>query len=276
MFKYGFRTYQTDNDEVKVFWRKFSPKETINSKKTAVIFFCGWSGGEDRKSVESLNENLAEFSGCDTYAISTLSKYSKKGLIERESKVIYKFLKESKINRVIITGHSLGGAKALNLGYFIEKMGGIKILGLILFNSAGLYRENRSLLARIALLDTVFSTPKAVFMQKEDKSLIKKAIRADIDMISGIIDEIKETKLNFLKRTYYQLNEISNKNPYFDKISSPIVLLQGKKDPISDYRKIIIENSNVQMLVEDKLGIHGLPLFRSEFSARETLKLLNI
>lgn len=277
----GTKTYNVNGNKIRVLWRKFIPKGNKIFKDKALIFFCGWSGGEKRKSIESINQSLARFSNLPTYAIHTSAKKDDHDLLLKEMQGVVKFLKDEGITEVILTGHSMGGIKAVNLCYLLQtKAPKIKVKGLLLFNSAGLYDEGKFSLAKISLFDTVFSTPQIIIKESfTNKDLLKTSIRADIDMLAGVFGEIKEFKFKIIKRTFRQLKETSIKNPRLIEIKAPVILLQGKYDPISNYKKINIKSSfpkspYVKMVVGEKLGLHGLPLFRPEFSAKICLNFL--
>lgn len=279
----GSKTYKIDDNKIEVLWKQFLPSDKKVLTNKAVIFFCGWSGGEKRKSVREISYFLAKFSNAPTYAIYARAKKDTDDLLFKEAEGVLRFLKEKKISEVILTGHSLGGIKAINLCYLLQTPGSkIKIKGLILFNSAGLYNEGKFSLAKISLIDTIFSTPQVIMRESfTNKDLLKTSIRADIDMLAGVFGEIKEFKFRVIKRTLRQLKETSMRNPRLTEIKVPVVLLQGKYDPISDYKKINLENSfpkspYVKMIISERLGLHGLPLFRPRFSAKTCLNYLRI
>jgi hypothetical protein len=194
--------------------------------------------------------------------------------------------------------------------------------GLILLVPVGLNEIGSYTLTRNYITDFLIkSLPVIVREIAREPSLRKKihsffqnipfAIGAFIEFFDSILKEMRESKRKYFSRWHNDLNEMTKKNPHLNQIKVPTILIQGTKDHVSDFERIITQakhnsitdfekdtisketlslckNGRKQILIKnvfpqssyvkvveaEKFGTHILPLFRSKSVARVSLYLL--
>lgn len=212
----------------------------------ATIFLPGWAIGAHTESARKLGEAFAESSQNLTYAISTRAEtMAIKDTLYEEARAIAKFIKEKGIKEVTLTGHSQGGDKAINVAEILQEDPEVKIRGLVLIDSTGLYDQAPSALAMGFARDSLIDTPKTLAENilaeniKKNREAIKHAVRASTDIVFGIIREMAKSKLNYPSRLRTETQEMAVVNPRLAKLRVPIILLSGAHDPVSNPEKII-------------------------------------
>lgn len=304
----GKSAYATEAGPVEVQWKKFEAAEKRegqtpeNEKLTkAILFLPGWAMTAESKSLQPLSQSFADYAEAPTYDIFTRSENVSGGdMLYNEAEAIRKFIEEKGLSDIIISGHSQGGDKAIDLVNLLqEKNPNVKVKGLILMDSVGVHEQGKAELAAKFTQDSVVGTPMSVSKQtigigkyfKGEKSFLPRSLKVGADAVFGIIKEMGKSGTGYPKRF---LNEVANMAKFNERIKDvrvPVVLVHGEKDPISDYEKVapvekpsereeflkknLFKNSPyVKMVVAEKAGHHGLPLFRSESVARASLYML--
>jgi len=317
------KIYDVEGTRVLVTCREFLPKGNKFSANKAIIFFPGWPLRSDSKSIQILCEELANYSGARAYAIHTRNEQVMPNSLYQETKAVCKFLEESEVKEFILVGYSQGGIKAINTIIHLEEISAdLHVYGLILIVSVGLNEISSGELARRYIADFLIKSLGVIVaevarnpsLRKKFRSLVDNlsvAAHACLDFFICILKEAKASNRNYFTRFQNELQEMAKKSPYLDQIRVPIVLVQGAKDRVSDYGRMLTqakdkasqvglqdteaENSHtpsqntskpvltahifsqsasIRMIEAEKFGTHVLPLFRSKSVARVSLYLL--
>ncbi len=304
----GKSIYETESGPIEVQWKKFEAAKKEGEQKPeneqlakAVLFLPGWAMTPESKSIWQLSQSFADYAEAPTYDIFTRSENISGGdMLYDEAEAIRKFIEEKGLSDIVIGGHSQGGDKAINLVNLLqEKSPSVEVKGLILMDSVGVHEQGKAELAGEFVKDSIVNTPVSVSKKtlgigkyfKGEKSFLPRSLRAGADVVFGIIREMGKSGVDYPKRF---LNEVANMSKFNERIKDvrvPVVLVHGEKDPVSDYKKVapvekpsereeflkenLFKNSPyVRMVVAEKAGHHGLPLFRSESVARASLYML--
>lgn len=297
-------TYNLESGaKIKINAREFYPENSnkeIDSGK-AVILLPGWEAEPKDKTTMSLGYEFAKHSNQKTYAVTAeIDKNSiqdKQGVdvFYEESMGVSKFIKDNNIKEVKLVGYSIGGDKAMSLGYILQNDTNIKLDGIILLSSTGLYEQNPRELVSSLLKDSFIKTPKKITDQNGSVDNFKKwfGVAKDVNL-NTVSKTIKSP--SHIGEMLKRIKETSRLNKYASELNVPIVLINGKDDLVSNEQKIVPsegteKNQNkreellkenlfknspyVRMVVADKLSNHGLPYFRSESVAATSLFLLD-
>lgn len=281
--------------------------------KGAIIFLPGWGMDAENETARKLGGAFADGSQGLTYAITTRAEamHEKDTLLE-EAKAIAQFIKEKGIKEVTLAGHSQGGDKAINVVTILQEDLGMQVKGLVLIGATGLYSQTPTGLVAGFSKDSLLNTPKTLARNaRKHPEAIAQGNKATTDLVFGIIREIAKSRLDYPKRFLTEIREMAAVNPRLAALKVPIVLLTGAYDPISNPEKIIpageedkimeawkreeetperetfidprekflqknlFPNSPyVRMVIPEKFGHHGIPLFRTASVARASLYLL--
>lgn len=292
------KSYQTEAGPIEVEWVEVRPAsaESFPEKEKsarATLFLPGWMMGAGRESVWTLSQSFADYAENPTYVISTrAARRGAEDVLYRESDAIRQFVEEKGLSDLVVSGHSQGGDKAIDLVTLLQDNPNMKIEGLVLIDSMGLYEQGDAELAAKFSKDSLLDTPRAALKAVGSKyAFLKRSMRAGTDIIFGIAAEIGKSKASYLSRLLGEIKDMTKFNRRVEGIKVPVVLVHGSKDPISDPQKIapveapsereaylkrnLFKSSPyVRMIVAEKAGHHGLPLFRSESVARASLYML--
>lgn len=289
------------------------PESNREKSGVATIFLSGWAMGAGTESARIFGEAFAESSENSTYAISTRAEMmADKNMLYEEAQAVAKFIKDKGIREVILTGYSQGGDKAVNVAAILQEDPEMKVGGLVLMDSTGLYEQTPSALVRGFSRDSLLDTPKTLAKNiVKNPEAAKRGIVILTDIIFGVIREMSKSKLNYASRLKTEIKEMAAVNPRLAKLRMPIILLSGAKDLVSSPEKIIPSHEEekileawereqetteakkfidpreeflrknifpnspyIRMVVPEKLGHHGLPIYRSKSVARASLYLL--
>lgn len=290
--------------KIKINIKEFYPednKENIDESK-AVILLPGWEAEPNDKTTISLGKEFAKHSNQKTYAInSEIDKTSiqddqKVDTLYEESMATSKFIKDNNIKEIKIVGYSIGGDKAMNLAYILQNDEEIKVEGVILLSSTGLYEQNPRNLVSNLLKDSFVKTPKKIASNNGSVDNFKKWFSVAKDVNLNTISKTVKSPTH-IGEMLTRIKETSKLNKYASELKAPVILINGRNDLVSDEQKIIqtkdsdeetpsqrekylkenlFKNSPyVRMVVADKLSNHGLPYFRSESVASASLFLLD-
>ncbi|MBI4085332.1 MAG: alpha/beta hydrolase [Candidatus Liptonbacteria bacterium] len=305
----AIKVYETENGLVEVELKKIEPSPEAEKHKTkekeslteAVLFMPGWSMTPESKSARELSQSFADYANVPAYEIfARAEKISGSGQLGHEAEAIRRFIEESGLNNVVISGHSQGGDRAIDLTVLLqERNPEIKIRGLVLMNTVGLHEQGKAALVGNFAKDAAIGTPKSVMKTvlgisrhfKGEGSFPKRSVRPLVDGLFGIIREAGKSGAGYPKRFLNEISNMAKANEHITEVNVPVILVQGERDPISAHEKIapvdkpserekllkvnLFKNSPyVRMVVAEKAGHHNMPLFRPESVARASLYML--
>jgi pimeloyl-ACP methyl ester carboxylesterase len=293
--------------------KEFTPKKSEFSEKESqqtVVFLPGWAMSGDSLAITGLGQAFAEQTGNATYAISSQTEgvpHSEESLY-REAHAIAKFIKEKNLTEVTIAGHSQGGSKAIDLVSLLQNDPELRIQGLILIDSMGLYEQGAANLAGSFAKDSMVNTPITMVKKSISKpSVMKQGLQAANAVVAGIGRKLISGKLNAPTILKTEIQTMAQSNPRMKEVTVPTIIISGSEDPISHPDKIVspdeeariiatwededdmtYKNSReeylkqnqfpnspyTRMIAPEKLGHHGLPFFRPESVANASLYLL--
>jgi len=283
-------------------------------QEEGVIFLPGWAMGADAKAGAALGKAFAENSHSRAYTITTRAEKISDDIdsLYEQAQAISKFVKEKGLKEVTLAGHSQGGDKAIDVAAILQEDPEMKIRGLVLLDSVGLYEQDPSSLAKGFAKDSLVKTPKTLMSKAvRNPQVMMQGVRAMTDIVFGIAKEISRSKTGYPSRLKNEISEMARVNPRLSTLRMPIVLMSGSNDPVSNPEKIMppgeeekilkawekekeslgsaefidpreefLKNNifpqspYVRMVIPEKLGHHGLPLFRSKSVANVSLYLL--
>lgn len=307
----GSHKYEVGGTNVAVAWRRFqstetpAPAETPRAEK-AIVYLPGWSIAQQAKSIETLCQTFADYSRDPAYAVDArVDKVTAVSLLQA-AEGIREFIQDQALGEVTIVGNSMGGSEAIHLVALLqEKNPNIKINGLILLDSVGLYDQSATEFARSYTRDMVETQMSVAHHPKfrEDRKLGSQDRKYLLD---GTVETLRELMRSNVRYPGRLLNEIRNMvktNPDLGAIKVPVVLVQGAHDKLSDPGKIIpnqdpsswkdspyivdihereqyLKNTvftsspSVRMVVPEKVGHHNVSYSRPISVARSSLYLL--
>lgn len=297
-FSEGKKVYQTEAGPVELTWRKFTPSraETDSRERLtqSVVFLPGWMMEADSETIVPLSQSFADYAMGPTYAVSTRAE-NRQGadVLMGEARAVRQFIEEEGISEIVISGHSQGGDKAIDLTDLIqERDPQIAVKGVILIDSAGLYGQEKGNLVSNFLKDSVVSTFRgAIKSLASQRPFLRPSFQAGTDFLFGLQKEIKQFKTKYPKRLSEEINEMAKFNKRAENITVPVILVHGATDevfspeqiapvePPSEREKYLKKNlfkssPYVRMVIAEKASHHGLPLFRPESVARASLYML--
>jgi len=273
---YGSQTYRLKQAIVQVAWKQYSPAQLLNAQgKQIIIFFCGWGKSERAQSVQELAQTFADTAGAPTYVLTTKAKHAPKHQsLHAEAEAVKLWVEDRSCEEIIVTGHSEGGKKAVEVAARFGCLSTSKSLkGIVLLNAVGWYDQRAAKIAWNFFWDSLVLTPLTLLQQKRPRLLFRRYFRASGDITRGAV---RKTPLQI----GHDLHEMATASPVLDKVRAPVVLVQGVHDPVSsprktgDMRQMFPNSPWVKRVIAAKLGVHGLPLYRSRAVARCSLYLL--
>ena len=146
-------------EKIEILSKEFSPKET-NGKQN-VVFLPGWKMSPESSATTALGQSFAERSKAKTYVISsrTESEPGTEDVLLKEAEAISKFIKEKGLTDIVLAGHSQGGDKAIDLVTILQNDPEIRVHGLVLLDSMGLYDQAPESLTKNFAKDALINTP---------------------------------------------------------------------------------------------------------------------
>lgn len=281
--------------DVEVSCKVFESKE--GKSEEAVILMAGLQMDPQDEIMKNLAESYQQSSKKDTYVInSELKKTQDKNinlestLFNEEAVAISKFIKDKKLKKIIIAGYSIGGTKGIDLAYLLQKNNDIIVEGLILLSAPGLYEQEEDTLKSKLIKDSIFTPKQVIERRGQYPDAFKRGVQGAHSLAKILIkDSFGNKGKQKIKREF---SEMEHYNPRVEELEIPIIIIQGSDDQVVEANKIVplnIEPSNrerylkdnlfkkspyVKMVTADKLGKHGLPLFRAESVAESSIGLL--
>lgn len=297
------KAYEIEGTRIDVSWKEFSPMSREGkplaeiSQDEAILFLPGWSA-KAATTINYLTQSFANDSGRTALSITTRPEKVVPDSLYQEAKAIRNLMAEKGLKKIILTAHSEGGIKAVDLIYILQKENpNIEIQGLILLDPVGLYEQGEMELARKFGLDTLISTPITLTKNlRKNPALWLKGLRVTTDIIFNMVGEMVKAKgIGYPAKLWSQIKEMAKANTRYADVKCPVVLIQGEQDPVSDHKRVIpikdgpkslsgrskilkdifFPNSpRVDMLVPKKIGHHGIPYFREKSISNASLGLL--
>jgi pimeloyl-ACP methyl ester carboxylesterase len=288
--------YNAEDGVIELGARKFFPKneskERLNPTE-AVIFIPGYGMDADNPEIDDLSQSLADYSESQTFVVSTIPEQSRmKDSLAKQAKSISRYIAENNLQEITLTGYSQGGDKSIDLIAILQKNHPeIKIKGLVLIDSMGLYEQDTKILKRF-LKDSLNMTWDAIkhAVREHDLSYLKKTINAG----NALAAQAWKRRGNIRERMTADFEDMAKMNEKIQEVAVPVVLVQGEQDEVSEYEKIIPEKESlnkgrekylkenlfksspyVRMLVAEKKGTHGLPVARGESVAKTSLYMID-
>ncbi len=247
-------------------------KEIKGRTGDTVIYFGGTFENPDSKSTEELKQSLADYSGNTCYSF----------LATTNPEDVLKFIKEKNLDLkdIVLFGYSQGSNTATKLA----KMTGKGINGLILAEPTSMYEQKQ---LTWNFIKEGFKTSGDILKQLKSESfggIKRKREQNNFKKGKQLLGEVLSIGVPMVFDKKYglkgQIENMSKKHPeIIEEVECPIIVLQGKKDKVTDYTKnspeMFKKSKNAVRILADRHGSHGLPVMRSEQVAKVTLDLLN-
>lgn len=290
----------------------FSSEPSEGQDERNVVFLPGWIMPADSPAVEKLGRAFAERAKGKAFAVTTRTEGTPgtEDPLYKEAQAVSKFIKEKGLKNIILAGHSQGGDKAIDLATILQEDPELHIHGLVLLDSMGLYEQDS--LATNFAKDSIVSTPATMVKNVvKNPGAVLQSLRAGNSVVGGIFKEIARSGTESLQRMKNEIEVMERKNPRLEQVQVPVILMSGSDDIVSHPDRIIPSGEEerileewerkdveagtetyidprekylqesmfpnspyVRMVAPEKLGNHGLPLFRSESVANASLYLL--
>lgn len=304
VIKLGEKMYNLESGvTVKIEHKEIIPKGSENlNRDQAVIFLPGWEAETNDKTTTKLSQEFSDSSGELTHVITADSRKaiadsSEKDMLYEEAIAISKFIKETGSKDIKIVGYSIGGDRAINIASILQEDPEVKIEGLILLASTGLYKQNPRELTTNLVKDSFIGTPRNILKDKNNASNFSKWSNVALDVNLNTIKKIVSSP-GHIGQLRSRIREVSELNPRIVDLKIPIVLINGADDMVSSEQKItpvqkdevnkitlrekylkenvFKQSPYVKMIVPSKgVSNHGLPFFKSKSVADASLYLLD-
>ncbi len=236
---------------VEIASRIFKP-ENVESPERAVVFLPGWAMAADAKSIERLCETFASEYSADTHALTTRSQErggpdEHPDLLYEEARAVKQYIQERGLKNVILSGHSQGADKAIDLATLIQNDPDFNLDGIVLIDAVGLYEQGGVELAAKFAKNSGIDTTTSVARSLVTPSLkgtprIGPALRAGNEVTAGIAKEAWRSKTDYWSRFKSEVSEMARKNPHTHEVEVPVVIVSGMSDNVSDVERIIPKN----------------------------------
>ena len=300
----NFRKYETEAGGVELKYKEFAPVKTKSESDEVILYLPGAALDPDSKSVQALTQEYANYS--NTRAFSVTTRIDNPDVSDSQfpqSDAVRKFIIENKLRAITVVGNSQGGVKAVDLVYLLQKENpDIKVNGLVLIGSGGLYEQDPKKLLQNFFKDATVDTPKNLIktgLTKPRESFIGPAVQVGSDVTAGIVKEAWRAPRELLKRMKLEAADAARRNHRAEEIEAPVVIVSGTLDSVFDHKEIIPPDAEDQSLLSQqkrgeelksklfrktkdikvvtaqKAGHHGVQYFRPEALAKTTLYLLD-
>lgn len=234
-------------------WEEFTPESNdgqVEAEKSskASIFLPGWGVESGFKTAQVFSQALATESSGKSFSINTkLENTDNDDPINTQAQAIRQFIKEQGITELTLFGHSMGGDKAIDLTTMLQTDSELKINGLVLMDSTGLYEQDKNKFAKNFVTDATIATPKTVIEQlwqanyskKQRLDMLKRGVRTLVDVMTGVIRDVLKYKADYPTKLNKEVSDMVNVNSNLAEIRVPVIIMSGDKDPISDPTKIV-------------------------------------
>lgn len=288
-------TFEVNGNTILVSSKTLRPSNTIPdvTSQGRIAFLPGWGVESDSKSALIVGQSFADASGQSVTIFDTFATRVDDRSIDEESVAVARSLVNSEQNEITIVGYSEGGIKAAGLVNALTETE-IHTRGLVLMSPAGLYRQKESSLIGKFFRISHQGASQVKSSGANRKDLASEGFKSAKDLALSIGKEAARSNLGYARRLRSQLRTIATKYPGYRKIATPIVLIQGINDVLSDpeitlpgyknrsiiereralQQTIFPESPHVRMVVGRKNGIHNMPYLRSRQIAEAALYIL--
>lgn len=252
--------YPVNGTNVDVNYVTYVPdKEGLDiNQSNAIFIFGGWETSETGP-VSSYCRSFANESDQDAFAIRAQSDEVSPRSAEQRAEAVRQFVVEHKITNLTLVGHSHGGLEATNLVALLQETNPeVKINGLILIDTVGLYNQSTINLIIEMLEDGMVKTPLSLANNiLHHKELPKAVLDSPSDMQEGIKRDIHHLGLEEAFKQFKQdVEDMRIQNPNLAKIRAPVIFMQGAKDPVSDYRHLVPNEPRERKIDQDHGGVY--------------------
>lgn len=297
------KTYEVDSKPITINFTEIAPREEKEPNKT-IVFLPGWNMESGSSSPNIVGKAFAEASSSQVLVIDTDPKEITKDSLYKEATAISKLLKERGAKNVVISGHSEGGIKAIDLATILQKQkesgeSDINVDGIILMESMGLFEQgNSAIFAGRFIKDGVVDAQAQTFKNRVSEregigQTERRTMGLTLDVILGTLKDIAKTNIRYPKKLLSQVNEMKRIEPHLAEIKSPVILVHGKNDLVSSPEKVLPEYEKaddreellrqslfpnspyVRMVTGERLSTHGMPIYRAEQVTKTSLYLLD-
>jgi pimeloyl-ACP methyl ester carboxylesterase len=303
------KTYEIEGASVDVNYRSIFPKNSSPDNKQPnserrIIFLPGWSLDANTKSAATIGQAFSDAGNSEVLIIDTKPNEIVEDSLNKEAEAIARLVKEQGIKNIIIAGYSEGGIRSVDLVSILQRQRkrgetDISVDGVILMESLGLYEQESALklatsFVKDGLIDGQINTLNSQVSKREGIGKTEaRTARVTMDVVFGVMREIVRSKgIKYPQRLRSQIEELTDVQKYLDEVKAPVILIQGAKDLVSSPEKILpgykdkeretalrkelFPNSPyIRMVVGKRLGTHGMPLYRAEQVAKDSLYLLD-
>lgn len=297
------KIYEIDSTPITVNFAEFTPKREKEPDKT-VIFLPGWSMDAGSLSTNIVGKAFTDQSSSETLVIDTVPKEITKDSLFKEAIAISRLLKERGTTNVVISGHSEGGIKAVDLATILQKQrdsgeSDISVDGVILMESMGLFEQGNSAVfaakfVKDGVIDAQAQTFKDVVSDREGVGQTeRRTLGMTLDVVLGTLKDLAKSNIRYPQKLLSQVNEMKRIDPRLGELKTPVILVHGKNDLVSSPEKVLPEYEKaddreellrqslfpnspyVRMVTGERLATHGMPIYRAEQVAKISLYLLD-
>jgi esterase/lipase len=286
--------------DAEVSYKVFESKEANSDE--VIVFLPGLTMNPDDEIIKNLGQSYAESSKRNTYVIKSELKTKsqnqeqinevKETLFFEEALALKQFIQDKNFKNIIIAGYSVGGTKGIDLAYLLQNNVGVSVQGLILLSAPGLYKQEEGSLKKNLIEDSL-ATPKIV-VSESDKypDAFKRGIQGAKSFAKIMLQDSSLSSTEVRQKVKRNFTEMEEYNPRVEELEIPVVIIQGSEDKVVEADKIVPQEIDlaqreeylkehifkkspyVKMVTADKLGKHGLPIFRAESVAKVSIGLL--
>lgn len=223
-------------------------------KGLKVILLHGWGGSINSLALlqDALVEKGYEVYNMDLPGFGESQDLSQPMSLEDYTSYIARFIKELKLEKAVLVGHSFGGKIAMTVGINNPEL----ISGLVLINASGIKPQNS--LKKVAylipskLFGLIFKLPVLNIFYSVVRKIYYKLLVREQDYFKA--SPVQQKTMQNVVNTHLD-NKVS-------RINSPTLIIWGSQDkqtPLWQGRKLatLIPNSRLEIVDE---ATHGLPL----------------
>lgn len=220
------------------------PQEKQADPTKAVIHLAPWSWAAETPIIRGSGQKIADGMGENTYTISTRTDKIDPDALFIESQGIANFISDRGWQEVTILGHSEGGIKAVNLASILETQSPqVWINGVVLLDPMGMDQRRVVDLAKSFAGDIVAVNPK------EFKKAGKLSPEGGaVQFLLSLWQDMKFFGWQYPQAVSEELKAMARPNPRLRQITSPVLLLTGEQDFISDFRRYFPEEEVTKRL----------------------------
>lgn len=258
-----------DRVEYKPHVRSVSFQKIEETPNINIIYFGGTFEMANAKSTKELKQSLADYSGKTLFSFTAST----------DTKKAANFIEDIQGDKILV-GYSQGANKILDLNKELRERKNNSVQGLIFLEPTSLHEQKN---LAWTFLKQGFKTTKGILKQElgispsikreREKMVFKKGRILLGEILSDGIPKVFGFKCEYSLRE--QIKDMSRIHPEIEKVESPVVIIQGKDDRITDHTKngpeIFKTSKQVTRILAKRHGAHALPIMRSEQVAKVAL-----